>query len=193
MIFSIKNTLYFRGLFSFCCILLLFSCQSEIKNEENENTLSSFLEKQIIILNDRKAFVNKTVSIDSIIEKKVIKNINWKTEFEMFFQSDILKSSFNGRYEVKINDHQILYTILPNQSVPVKYLKINYGDDIKQIIKIEAMIDQSNYFYQTVKHLEMNFEKKNEKMFLKNYSIKGKRKLIFTSEVNFSINGEIVE
>jgi len=193
MIFSIKNTLYFRGLFSFFCIILLFSCQSEIKKEENENSLSSFLEKQIIILKEKKAIVNKKVSINDITEEKVVKNINWKTEFELFFQSDILKSSFNGRYEVKITDHQILYTILPNQSIPVKYLKIIFGDDIKQINKIEAMIDQSNYFYQTVKHLEMNFVKQNEKMVLKNYSIKGKRKLIFTEEVNFSIYGEITE
>ncbi len=190
---SIKNTLCIRGLFSFCCILLLSSCQPEIKNEKNENSLSSFIEKQIIILKENKAIVNKKVSINNIVEKKIIKNIDWKTEFEMFFQSDILKSSFTGRYEVKITDHQILYTILPNQSIPVKYLKINFGDDIKQIIRLEAMIDQSNYFYHTVKHLEMNLVKQNEKIVLKNYSIKGKRKLIFTDEVNFSIYGEITQ
>ncbi|TAF63076.1 MAG: hypothetical protein EAZ55_14790 [Cytophagales bacterium] len=188
-----KNTIYFLILLTFSTFLGLTSCNNTSQVKINIHfDLNGLLDAQIVLLEQLAPKVNKSTITNGEKEAKEVKIKKWANELAMFRQADINKSGLKGSYQIKdsISKSGEKFTVYTTDKahLNVKYLRIGSG---KNINSIYAVLVNDNYLYHADKQFALFFTANAEgKPLLKNYSIRGNQKIIFTNPENYLIEAE---
>jgi hypothetical protein len=190
--------LTFKRLFLIFLILigvLVTACQREEDQNKDEKfyfDLKSFVENQIVYLNDKKPVVTKTVGLDGKQVSNQSKDIDWKKELELFVQADLNKPSYRQSYIIERKDSSIYeYRLKPNVDLPVRYLKIVTDTSLHQPIYVKASFQSANKIYKSEKTIEMSSTRKDNRWELTSYAVNGYQQLIFMDRKAFDIKAKI--
>ncbi|MEO6620652.1 MAG: hypothetical protein ABIN80_18475 [Dyadobacter sp.] len=175
--------------------VLLAACQNEEDRNKEEKfyfDLKSFIENQIVYLNDKRPIVTKIVGLDRKTVSNKSKDIDWKKELELFVQADLNKPSYRSSYIVERKDSATYeYTLKANVELPVRYLKIVTDTNLHQPIYVKARFQSVNKIYKSEKTIELACSKKNNLLELTSYAVNGYQKLIFMDRKAFDIKANI--
>jgi hypothetical protein len=171
------------------------ACQNEEDRNKDEKfyfDLKSFVENQIVYLNDKKPIVSKTVGLDGKTVSNESKDIDWKKELELFVQADLNKPSYRQSYMVERKDSSTYeYRLKPNVDLPVTYLKIITDSSLHQTIYVKALFQSSNRIYKSEKTIELSCTRGDNIWELTSYSVNGYQQLIFMDRKTFDIKANI--
>ncbi|MCU0471016.1 MAG: hypothetical protein MUF58_20720 [Arcicella sp.] len=169
-------------------ILLFTSCQNDPKESKIKKyfDLKTIIEQQIKQLDTQKPTVKKIITIGQTTENQTIKISDWTKELELFTQADLNKPAYLNSYLIDSTADEIKYTIKTEEHLPVKYLTILRPNGSG--IRIEALINTSNYLYESEKRVTLILEKNH----LIAYQIDGFQKVVFGDKKSFKINGTVV-
>jgi hypothetical protein len=175
--------------------VLVTACQNEEDQKKDEKfyfDLKSFIENQIVYLNDKKPVVTKTVELGGKKVSHKSKDIDWKKELELFVQADLNKPSYRLSYIVQRKDSATYeYTLKPNVELPVRYLKIVTDTSLHQPIYVKALFQSTNKIYKSEKTIELACTRKDNLWELTSYAVNGYQKLIFMDRKAFDIHASI--
>jgi hypothetical protein len=166
---------------------------SDNKNEKKAYyDLKGFVENQIVYLNEKKARVSKSVSLNGEKEVQAGLQVDWKKELELFAQADINKPAYNRSYNVIRNDSSVYeYKMKEGEKLPVRYLMIKVDSATQQPLQVKAIIRSENKIFNAERNIELNTIRKNNLLEVTSYSIKGYQKLVLTDVKSFEITAKI--
>lgn len=172
-----------------------FGCENKAAEQNTVHTyydLKGLIENQIVLLNERKPKVNKTIILNGKKEVSVTANIDWKKELELFTQADINKPAYKNSYSVKNkNASEIEYILKSADDLNVQYLKIKMDTLQKQPYLIQALLKSENKIYESEKYIELTFSNKNNEWQPVSYSVKGYQKLLTMNPKSFQVSAKI--
>jgi hypothetical protein len=166
---------------------------SDNKNEKKAYyDLKGFVENQIVYLNEKKARVSKSVSLNGEKEVQAGLQVDWKKELELFAQADINKPAYNKSYNVIRNDSSVYeYKMKEGEKLPVRYLMIKVDSATQQPLQVKAIIRSENKIFNAERNIELNTIRKDNLLEVTSYSIKGYQKLVLTDVKSFEITAKI--
>ncbi|WP_337043276.1 hypothetical protein [Emticicia sp. 17c] len=169
-------------------LLFLSACTNpETRISSNQYyDVAGLVNEQIKALSAKKPLVEKNVMLANKQERIETKDIDWEKELELFLQADLNKQSYQLSYVTENTANTTTYRLKPAEKLPVKYVAIEW-DENKKPRRIEAVMQTSNYLYESDKTLVAIFEKGH----LSEYQIKGYQELFVGSRKNFAIHGKI--
>lgn len=103
--------------FALLLIVFLAACSTR---EDSKNIpkkyfdIRGYFEKEVLRLQKQNPIIEKTIAQNAELEKKQIKITDWKTEFELFSESDINKPAWKNSYRIKRNGPAIEYLSIDN-------------------------------------------------------------------------------
>lgn len=167
-------------------VVFVFSCENNESNFEKKYfDLKGYVLAQIKLL--KSVEVKKTWKIDSAIETKKLKKLNWEKEFGLFTQSDINKKAYLQSYlEIK-NIKSIEYNLKNNEELPIKQMVIWFNEN-REVQKIKIVKEAKNYLYHSI--LVLSLFSKNGKIY--SYSIENNQKVFFGKMKHSVVTGEIL-
>ncbi len=129
---KIKNLLFIP-------LFLLFSaCLKPEKTADKKLffDLKNYFEIQTIKLDAQKNPIFKEVKKDGISERKTVLIDDWKTELQLFSQSDINKPAWQNSYQLKRTGNNLLYTAT-DPSLKTQVLRVVFEEKKLKSITIE--------------------------------------------------------
>ncbi|MCF0057511.1 hypothetical protein [Dyadobacter sp. CY356] len=176
-------------------LLFLTSCDSAQERESKVMTyydLKGFIESQVSSLNKEKPEVTKTMRVSGKNETLTSRNMDWKKELELFIQADINKPAYSKSYAItKPDSLTVLYKLKTEESLPVRYLKIEMDKISGTPVVIQALLRSENKLYQSEKNIEMHGSFQGGKWHLENYIIKGYQKLATMEKKEFDVSAKV--
>ena len=172
--------------------ILVFSSCDEKKNEETQPKaffdLKGFIEGQVTMLNQSRPVVSKTMKMGDDSSHISSGDIDWKKELELFVQADINKPAYRLSYTSQITDSTLLiYTLKPEQDLPVRLLKIRLDKPDGKPVLIEALLKSENKLYMSEKNIRMVLEDKGGYSKVLSYQINGFQKLVTMNKKPFEV------
>ncbi|MEO6685430.1 MAG: hypothetical protein ABIN24_05670 [Dyadobacter sp.] len=171
------------------------SCDSAQERQSKVLTyydLKGFVDSQISVLNKEKPEVVKTMSVSGKNETRTSREMDWKKELELFIQADINKPAYSKSYSTtKPDSLTIVYTLTTEESLPVRYLKIEMDKISGMPLMIQALLRSENKLYQSEKNIEMHGSVKGGQWHLNTYSIKGYQKLAMMDKKTFDVSAQV--
>ncbi len=158
---------------------------ANVKSEKEFFDLQGLIDKQITDFQTKKPMLNKHMEINGNKEDVDTKDIDWAKELDIIRSADLNKSSYTNSYIKTEEKGVLIYTLKPDEFLPVKSQIISVlenGD-----VKIEINLATNNYLYDSEKKAEMLIE--NDR--LKSYQISGRQKLFIGKVSNYNIKGEV--
>lgn len=172
-----------------------FGCENKAAEQNTVHTyydLKGLIENQIVLLNEKKPKVSKTIVLNGKKEVNATANIDWKKELELFTQADINKPAYKNSYSVKNkNASEIEYVLKSADDLNVQFLKIKMDTVQKQPYLIQALLKSQNKIYESEKYIELTFANKNNEWQPTSYSVKGYQKLLLMDPKTFNIYAKI--
>ncbi len=155
-------------------IFFLISCNNETKKQTNTYfSLVEFFNQETVRLIKQKKTLNKIIKNDEIIEQKIISEIDWNKELEIFKECDINKPAWKSLYHIENeqlgNETIVRFTALEDDLL-IKNICIK--KNIKNnVIEIQINKSTKNNLYSSEEELIYNIEtgysiKRNQKVFL---------------------------
>ncbi len=141
---------------SFAFILLVFLGACGAK-EDSKNIpgkyfdIRGYFEKEALRLQKQNPAIYKTVSQNSQVEKKRVNIPDWKSELELFTESDINKPAWNNSYIVRKNGSSVEY-ISTDSDLKTRKIKIHHSEK-GQIDQIIIFNKTSNLLYTSTEKL----------------------------------------
>ncbi|TDE11717.1 hypothetical protein [Dyadobacter psychrotolerans] len=180
-----------------CLPFTLLSCDdAEHKKDDQVKSfydVRGFVEGQIILMNNERPEVSKTVSMGDEKNQVSAKDVDWKKELELFLQADINKPAYRLSYTTqKPDSFTTIYAVKPGeQQLPVHYLKV-IVDSINQAPTcISAVLKSENKLYQSEKNIELNCVVNNTGSRIVSYKITGYQKLATMDKNPFAVKAEV--
>ena len=180
-----KQSTFMYILFITCSLV---SCNSN-KHQKNKPfkkyhyfDLTTFLNSQLKQLENNNFQIKKQVQFGEKTEVRILSNIKWKDELELFMDADINKSNLIGGYTINKNingsDETIIYTA-NDKNFKTQKLIIKKENNFVQEITIN--IKESNELFNNEREMKLVFNKH----LLSKYLIQGKQKnrLIFSYKI----------
>lgn len=198
MIFKKKNIISVLLLGCICFIVL--SCHQRKKSYFGYYNIDSLIESQIhylpsrIILLDKKTGLNG--KFDSV-QIAVTDTILWSKELEVFRQLNIINKpiyahSYHTENLPDVKSNLMVRSLISNEKIPIKYLKIYYQGSTTNLRMIEAFYHEENLLYGSSRKLLMEFENIYNKITLVSYSIDGRQKMFLGDSVKFFLSGTVI-
>ncbi len=160
--------------------------------------VDSLISAQQNLLTIRGARLIKQARIDSDSSEKdfVPDSLQWVNELSIFKKTDINKAMLRGLYTSSVaddtNSNLTIRTLATDsREAEVKYLKLYYLNEIKNLRKMEALWVEQNPIYISSRKLSLTFEDISEKLLLKGYKIDGTQKMILQDTVRFEVVGKL--
>ena len=176
-------------------LLFLTSCDSAQERESKVMTyydLKGFIESQVSSLNKEKPEVTKIMGVSGKNETLTSRNMDWKKELELFVQADINKPAYSKSYAItKPDSLTVLYKLKTEESLPVRYLKIEMDKISGTPVVIQALLRSENKLYQSEKNIEMHGSFQSGKWRLETYTIKGYQKLATMDKKSFDVSAKV--
>ncbi len=130
------------------CLIWLTGCMDEPAARVEDSrffNVTGFMENQVALLDSLNPKVSKKVLVDDTRDTKVLADVNWGRELELFIQADISKPAIQASYDVENSSNRVhLFRARGNENPNVKYLKVEFDEQNSQVIALEATISQSN-------------------------------------------------
>lgn len=176
-------------------LLFLTSCDSAQERESKVMTyydLKGFIESQVSSLNKEKPEVTKIMGVSGKNETLTSRNMDWKKELELFVQADINKPAYSKSYAItKPDSLTVLYKLKTEESLPVRYLKIEMDKISGTPVVIQALLRSQNKLYQSEKNIEMHGSFQSGQWHLQTYTIKGYQKLATMDKKSFDVSAKV--
>jgi len=136
-------------------LLVFFAACSSKENSSNTTKtyfdIQGYFENEAARLQQKKPLVEKSVSQNNQPEKKDIKIADWKTEFELFTESDINKPAWKNSYRL-IKKGTITELISKDENLKTQKIIIRKGEK-GNIAHIFILNKVSNSLYSTTEEL----------------------------------------
>lgn len=194
---ELKN---FRTVVIFLLGLGLFSCEEE-RERASFYPIDSLITGQVRHLTQMRAGLFKEALLSGRSDTLTYTpgdTVAWQNELDIFSKLNVINKPVNkGNYLV----HDGLFDPGSNLTVkaftslkelPVMYLKIYYQGAISKPRKLEALYDEENALFHSVRHLTMHFQQIEDQTVMTSYVIKGGQKMILGDSVAFYISGKIL-
>lgn len=148
-------------------IVFLTACgtREDSKNMPKKHfDIRGYFEKEAVKLQKQNPIVEKTVSQNTELEVKQLTIPDWKTEFELFSESDINKPAWKNSYRIKKNGPEIEYISIDN-SLRTKKVSIRFSEKgtVKQITifnrtsnKLYTSDEELNYYPDSLYNIKMH-------------------------------------
>lgn len=176
-------------------IFFLTACNSSDEQAGHASAyfnMKSFVENQIVLLNNLNPPVRKTIFSDGKSEIRSQNNINWKKELELFVQADINKPAYINSYSIFRPDSlSFVYILKSGETLPVHQLKILLDSGSGKPRLVEALILSKNKLYESQKNIDFHCKLISGKWTIVSYHIKGYQKLSVLDSSKFEIEGLI--
>lgn len=167
-------------------VLLVSACAEESTTITKKYfDLSTVIQSQIKILNEKKPSFTKTVWDENTPETKTVIIQDWAKEFELFLQADLNKPAYLNSYEVIETDTLLNYRLKSTESLPVKSLTIHKVNG--QLESIEATVQKKNYLYESDKQIRLHLAGGQ----VDSYFINGTQQLVFSDKKVFKIEAKV--
>lgn len=169
-------------------IVGISACQSESAEMKVKKyyDLKGMVERQINALKLEKPKVQKSISINKIVENQTVDSLDWSKELEFFMQADLNKPAFVSSYRVDSSSMGIKYFLKETEKLPVKFLEVNRMGE--EGVDIRALISNNNYLYDTERNLKLSLQKGQ----LTDYQIDGFQKVVFGKKKMFKVIGKVL-
>lgn len=200
MFYWITSLRKYRDCF-FCLTIavLLSSCEQQ-KDTVFFYPIGRLVAEQISNLAKQKAKLHKQAVLkqqaDSIFYIPQ-DTVGWAEELEVFRQLDVINKPINkGRYLVDDNlydprSNLTVKAFTAKDPLPVKSLRVFYDVSVLKPRKIEAVFEETNTLYKSLRLLSMEFQQINDQMVLTSYIVSGGQKMTLGDSVTFMIKGKI--
>ena len=178
----------------FCWSLIFLTACSKESNPTNElNTpkvyfsLQDFFQSEIDKLQSKQVVLHKYAFLNGKTEKKALHEIDWKTEFGAFLNSDINKPAWKDSYKIDSSANlqgqkQITYTAL-KPDLRTQKIAIHFGKDGIHPTFIQVVNQSKNPIYDATENLKYEVEK--------GYTIENEQQIMWMEKDNFKIEGEL--
>jgi hypothetical protein len=171
-----------------CLLVGISACQSGSAEMEVKKyyDLKGLVEKQIEALKSEKPKIQKSISMNEMLENQTIDSLDWSQELDFFVQADLNKPAFVSSYRTDSSTMGVKYFLKETENLPVKFLEINrMGEDG---IEVRALVSNNNYLYATERNLKLAIKQGQ----LLDYQIDGFQKVVFGEKKNFKITGTVL-
>jgi serine protease inhibitor ecotin len=152
----------------------------------------AFIDKQIAMLSEQKAGLQKTVSFqDKKAETSTLPTVNWTEALQNFRETDLNKKALSDAYTVTNSKDpsglHILYLRKPKVNAPVKSLEI-ITDAKDQVKMLRAVYEEDNalFYNQEIRELHTG-----PNGMLKQYRISGAQKVILFDPVPYKVEAAV--
>jgi hypothetical protein len=185
--------------FLFLAFTIVFlGCDSDARQETLFYPVDSLLNEQVRELNRRHAILNKVVVMagkSSSAEYVPADSTAWKKEFEIFYHINNVNKPVNKTsYEVGISKEGSglnVLTIVAKEELPIEFVKVYYEKHPREIVRLEARVQENNSMYEGTRDLKMQFHKLNGKTVTSDFQITGGQEMFLADSVQYSISGTI--
>jgi hypothetical protein len=169
----------------FSLVLFLMSCNSQEGDFEKQYfDLAGTLNLQLEHLKNKSA--EKTWEFNGRTETKVVNDLNWKKELELFYNADINKKAFLKSYTTSVNNDTTFHTLRNGEKLWVKTMQI-IKNEKNEPIEIAIECEENNYINETQQSL--NIILKDNK--IETYKIINHQKLLFGKLKKTTISSKI--
>lgn len=180
-------------------LVFLSSCNVDRLLEKKSNDyydVQSLLKEQLLLLEELRPQVSKTIMIDGEKEVKEITfdSIGWQNELDIFNLADINKPVLKDQYEafeLNKNGKRIIRYKAKSERLGISNLEIAF-DKQGLIRKLSAVYEESNYLYSSVRKLELDFELHHGQPLISAYAVSGNQKMIMKDPVDFRITSNVL-
>ncbi|HMP99366.1 MAG TPA: hypothetical protein PKC24_06260 [Cyclobacteriaceae bacterium] len=178
---------------------LLMACidQSSIQRGDYFS-IDSLVNAQVAQLAAGNFVLEKTASLNGVQEHSStsLDSAGWARELDIIRRADINKPAYSNAFKISISDdlnsNLKLKTYQLQNDLPVKSLKIYYLNDVNEIRRIRASIEEETRVFVNDKEILLEFDIINNQLLLKKYLIEGKQKMILGDSTYYRIAGEII-
>ncbi len=161
-------------------LLLLYSCSTPEQQQDKPYTdLKGFFTLEAGRLAHERLRVDKTVSRNGSAERKKDLLPDWKTELDLFRESDINKPAWKTSYQVREDTSGVSYTAV-DTSLKTRYIHIR-KDNNGNIAAVRISNRVKNYLYQSSEELEYVRGKE--------YSINKKQSVLILGSNEYRVRG----
>ena len=180
-------------IFRFSFLIVLLACLQACTPAVQENAKPVFypwekyLTAQIDSLSKHPQSVHKTILLDGKKEEKQLSTIDWKQEWAMFLHADLNTPAAASAYDNLSEDGFVWYSLKANENLAVKKLYIQL-DALDRPAKVEIVIDEKNFLFETHKKLHMNFTDGH----VQTYSIEGSQQMRWMSPTHYQLMGVLL-
>lgn len=176
--------------------MLMFSCDIKNKQSSEYYPIDSLLDAQIGTLLLSKAKLTKQSSMSGLTsanEYTPKDTASWEKELAILGEiGAINRPTSKGLYQVdkaltdpRSNLKVDVFTATEN--LPVHSLRIYYQNEPAKIRRIEAVLEEGNSLYTSVKNLELEFQDVDQQLVLTGYKIEGSQKMYLKDSVQYKI------
>lgn len=167
--------------------LINVSCSEKKKTENRENkffNLKKYFEKESQRLDKQKPKITKFAKLNDLIDTLKTKEINWKSELEIFANADINKPAWQDSYKIDTIKKE-------NNILKISYLAKNEELAVKEIL-LKKQANKIAEIKIKTKNQNILFENQQELIYFPDslIIIKGSQDLIFSSPNDFKIRIE---
>jgi len=161
--------------------------------------IDSLVNHQKRILFEQKATIAKSAYVDGDTAQNtyIPDSAGWNNELSFFNKMDINKPVLQGVYKKKITNDQnsnltiTAFTPERENEVEVKYLKLYYYNNLKNLKKVESLFQEKNPIYTSTRNFIMHFDDIEGKLKLTQFEVEGGQKMILKDSVQFKIRADI--
>ena len=128
-------------------ILILNACTANEQNKTKTSTyfdVKGYFEREASRLNGLNLKIDKSVEINSDVERKRVHIKDFKNELSTFISADINKSSWKGSFSVKKDPSTERYSTI-NEKIPVKMVEVHYQNQKIRWIQIVSVTNNILY------------------------------------------------
>ncbi len=146
------------GLFSI--LTFLGSCQSDavtIQEPAHQRffDLKGYVQQQATLLQQQQPTIKKTITSGSIVETKVLQDMDWTKELDLFTKSDINKPSWVDKYSIdsisKEGGFMLLQYKAKDSDLATRQLDIELKGEVVQSVLVVNQV--TNAIYQSQQYL----------------------------------------
>lgn len=178
------------------CAMLMFSCDVKNKQSSGYYPIDSLLDAQIGTLLKSRAKLTKQSSmsgLNSVNEYTPTDSASWEKELAILGEIDAInRPTSKGLYKVDkaLTDpgsNLKVDVFTATENLPVHSLRIYYQNEPAQIRRIEAILEEENALYTSVKNLDLEFQDIDQLLVLTGYTIEGSQKMYLKDSVQYKI------
>ena len=185
--------------FGFFILMVIIASSCEKKEKQNNAYFDSLVVANIDYLTKNNASIIKYSRIAGKEDTASFKpdSLAWTSELDVFRQLDAFqKPAFRDAYQVEdgAKDSQSNLTVRQfkaSRPVAIPSIRFYYYQHFDQLKKIEAHYHEANTLYSATRHLIMEFDERDGKAVLSNYSLDGIQRMILSDSINYSIQSGI--